>query len=178
MNVQALENNQTLAQVIDPISTGDKIGKDGRTKLEAAIDTLDNIGAIIELQGPERYRRIAEDYADITSQRKANGRLRTSVVVALTQSEVRRVIEIARATLPVERGGPSDRNVVSCYASQGMVADMALVVLGRESFDALGWEQLYVALSRGREAVRLYTDDKAGLVEAVRKCASAPTRRA
>ena len=44
---------------------------------------------------------------------------------------------------------------------------MPLVALGSESFAAANREQLYVSLSRGREAVRLYTDDKAAMMDAV-----------
>jgi hypothetical protein len=42
------------------------------------------------------------------------------------------------------------------------------VALGQESFAAAHREQLYVSLSRGREGVKLYTDDKAAMFEAVR----------
>lgn len=46
------------------------------------------------------------------------------------------------------------------------------MALGTESFAAANREQLYVSLSRGREAVRLYTDDKAAMMEAVQGSAA------
>ena len=39
---------------------------------------------------------------------------------------------------------------------------------GQESFAAANKEQFYVSVSRGREALRLYTDDKAAMLEAVK----------
>jgi conjugative relaxase-like TrwC/TraI family protein len=309
------QTNDTYRSAIAAISQGDKIGKDGRTKLEAGIDTLDNMGAIIEVQGPERYKRIAEDYADVISQRKANGEYKTSLVVAPTHAEIGHVTQAIRDTLkeqgklstkereftalrsrnlteaertdanayqtgevvqfhqnakgfkrgervtvlnagiagvnvtrsdgskallpysevkkfqvyeprkleiaegdklritlngytretrrgllgvkgkdrlnngalyqvegftkqgdirltngfvvPKDYGGLTHGYVVTSHASQGKTVDVPLVALGSESFAAANREQLYVSLSRGREAVRLYTDDKAAMLDAV-----------
>jgi len=309
------QTNDTYRNAIAAISQGDKIGKDGRTKLEAGMDALDNMGAIIEVQGPERYKRIAEDYADVITQRKANGEYKTSLVVAPTHAEIRHVTGAIRDTLkaqgklgtkereftslrsrqlteaertdansyqtgevvqfhqnakgfkrgervtvedagaagvnvtrsdgskallpfseakkfqvyqpqkvaladgdklritmngftretrrgllgnrgkdrlnngalyqvegftkqgdikltngfvvPKDYGGLTHGYVVTSHASQGKTVDIPLVALGSESFAAANREQLYVSLSRGREAVRLYTDDKAGMLDAV-----------
>jgi len=69
--------------------------------------------------------------------------------------------------VPKDYGGLTHGYVVTSHASQGKTVDIPLVALGSESFAAANREQLYVSLSRGREAVRLYTDDKAGMLEAV-----------
>jgi hypothetical protein len=45
--------------------------------------------------------------------------------------------------------------------------DKVLVALGSDSFAAANREQFYVSVSRGREAVRLYTDDKEAMMDAV-----------
>jgi len=321
------QTNDTYRNAIAAISQGDRPGKDGRTKLEAGLSALDNMGAIIEVDGPERYKRIAEDYADIISQRKGNGEYKTSLVVAPTHAEIRHVTSAIRDTLKAqgklgtkereftslrsrnlteaertdadsyqtgeviqfhqnakgfkrgervtvidaERAGDGARNtaggdagvmvqradgskallpfteakrfqvyephklalaegdklritmngyvgearrgalgvkgkdrlnngalyqvegftkqgdikltngfiipknygglthgyVVTSHASQGKTVDIPLVALGSESFAAANREQLYVSLSRGREAVRVYTDDKAAMLEAV-----------
>ncbi len=319
------QTNDAYRNAIAAISQGDRIGKDGRTKLEAGLSALDNMGAIIEVQGPERYKQIAEDYADIISQRKANGEYKTSLVVAPTHAEIRHVTGAIRDTLkaqgklstnereftslrsrnlteaertdadsyqageviqfhqnakgfkrgervtvldagtagerstaggdagvtvqradgskallpfteakkfqvyephklalaegdklritmngyvgetrrgalgvkgkdrlnngalyqvegftkqgdikltngfviPKNYGGLTHGYVVTSHASQGKTVDVPLVALGSESFAAANREQLYVSLSRGREAVRLYTDDKAAMLEAV-----------
>jgi len=317
------QTNDDYRKAIAAISEGDATAKDGRTKLEHGIEILDKMGAIIEAPGENRYRMIAEDYADIISQRKANGEYKTSLVVAPTHAEIRHVtaairdvlkesgkladkereftvlrprnfteaertdaanyrsgeivqfhqnakgfkrgervtvadagtagarntagqkdgILVARAdgsktvlpfsevkkfqvyhpeklaiaegdklritqngytretrrgpgktgdrlnngalyqvegftktgdikltngfVVPKDYGGLTHGYVVTSHASQGKTVDIPLVALGSESFAAANREQLYVSLSRGREAVRLYTDDKAGMLEAV-----------
>jgi hypothetical protein len=69
--------------------------------------------------------------------------------------------------IPKDYGGLTHGYVVTSHASQGKTVDAALVALGSESFAAANREQLYVSLSRGREFVRLYTDDKAAMLDAV-----------
>jgi hypothetical protein len=276
------------------------------------------MGAIIEAPGEERYRRIAEDYADIVSQSKPNGDAKTSLVIAPTHAEIRHVTAAIRETLksrgqlaakeaeytalrpcklteaertdfanyvpgeivqfhqnakgfkrgervtvknagltgarvaradgseailpfteaqkfqvyraekllltegdkvrftmngytreqrrggklvksrvnngqigevkqllkngdmeltngfviPKDYGGLDYGYVVTSHASQGKTVDIPLVALGTESFAAANREQLYVSLSRGREAVRVYTDDKAAMMEAVQASAA------
>jgi hypothetical protein len=46
--------------------------------------------------------------------------------------------------------------------------DKVLIALGTESLAATNRQQFYVSVSRGREAVRLYTDDKAAVMDAVK----------
>jgi ATP-dependent exoDNAse (exonuclease V) alpha subunit len=58
--------------------------------------------------------------------------------------------------------------VVTSHASQGSTVDKVLIALGTESLAAANRQQFYVSASRGRESVRLYTDDKAAVMEAVR----------
>jgi conjugative relaxase-like TrwC/TraI family protein len=69
--------------------------------------------------------------------------------------------------LPKDYGGMAHGYVVTSHASQGKTVDVSLIALGRESFAAANREQLYVSVSRGREAVRLYTDNKAAMMDAV-----------
>jgi hypothetical protein len=70
--------------------------------------------------------------------------------------------------VPKNYGGLTHGYVVTSHASQGKTVDVPLVALGSESFAAANREQLYVSLSRGRENVRLYTDDKAAMLDAVK----------
>jgi len=74
--------------------------------------------------------------------------------------------------VPKNYGGIAHGYVVTSHASQGKTVDVSLVALGSESFAAANREQLYVSVSRGREAVRLYTDDKAAMMDAVRASAA------
>jgi ATP-dependent exoDNAse (exonuclease V) alpha subunit len=314
------QTNSDYRKAIEAISQGDAPANKGSTKLEAGIALLDKMGAIIETKGEERYQRIAKDYADIISERKANGEFKTSLVVAPTHAEIRHVTGAIRETLkergklgtkereftalrsrnlteaermdgdnyqtgeviqfhqnakgfkrgervtvldagaagvnvarsdgskallpyaetkkvqvyhpeqlalsegdklritmngytqetrrgllgrngkdrlnngavydvegftragdikltngfviPKNYGGLTYGYVVTSHASQGKTVDIPLAALGSESFAAANREQLYVSLSRGREAVRLYTDDKAAMMEAVKGSSS------
>lgn len=53
------------------------------------------------------------------------------------------------------------------HASQGKTVDRVFVALGPESFAAASKEQFYVSVSRGREAVTVYCQDRRDLLEAV-----------
>jgi len=74
--------------------------------------------------------------------------------------------------IPKSYGGLSYGYATTSHASQGKTVDVPLVAVGSESFPAANREQLYVSLSRGREAVRVYTDDKAAMMEAVQGSAA------
>lgn len=70
--------------------------------------------------------------------------------------------------VPKSYGGIAHGYVTTSHSSQGATVDKVLIALGQESFAAANREQLYVSVSRGRFAVRLYTDDKAAMLEAVK----------
>jgi hypothetical protein len=139
-------------------------GSDETATLHADIEALESI--ITEVRGAERYRRIANDYATLTSRWLSLDETKTAVMLARTGSEARFIAEAMRET-PAAHGLPGDKPL-TFHASQAVVADVALVAVWREAFNTLRREELYVALSRGREGVQLYTDDKAGLLEAMR----------
>ena len=69
--------------------------------------------------------------------------------------------------LPKDYGGLTHGYVLTSHASQGKTVDKVLIALGSESLAAANREQFYVSVSRGREGVRLYTDDKAAMMDAV-----------
>jgi conjugative relaxase-like TrwC/TraI family protein len=309
------QTNDSYREAVKAISEGDKRGKDGKTKLEAGVEILDRMGAIVETSGEERYRQIAADYADVTQQTKVDGTAKSALVVSPTHREADRVTDAIRDTLkskgrlgaterefaalrpmnlteaqrcdareyvpgavvqfhqnakgfkrgervtitgsdkngvhasrvdgsavvvpldqakrfqlyraepvafakgdriritqngftretrrgvtgkgkqrlnngsvydvegfdrqgdiklsngfvvPKEYGGIAHGYVVTSHASQGKTVDTVLLAVGQESFAAANKEQFYVSVSRGREAVRLYTDDKAAMLDAVR----------
>ena len=70
--------------------------------------------------------------------------------------------------VPKDYGGLTHGYVVTSHASQGQTVDKVLIALGTESLAAANRQQFYVSVSRGRESVRLYTDDKAAVMDAVR----------
>lgn len=57
---------------------------------------------------------------------------------------------------------------VTSHASQGKTVDNVLIAQSSGSFSASSLQQFYVSASRGRRKVRIYTDDKDALREAVR----------
>lgn len=69
--------------------------------------------------------------------------------------------------LPKDYGGITHGYVVTSHASQGKTVDAVLIAMGHESLAAASREQFYVSVSRGREWVRLYSDDKAAMLDAV-----------
>ena len=72
------QTNEEYRQAVEVIAEGDAMGKGGKTRLQEGLEAFDRMGAISETAGEERYRRIAEDYADIVSQLKPNGQAKTS----------------------------------------------------------------------------------------------------
>lgn len=309
------QTNESYRSAVAAIAEGDALGKDGKTRLEAGIEMLDKMGAIVETPGENRYRQIAEDYAAATSERKPGGAFKTALVVSPTHREADRVTGAIRDTLkeagklsarereftvlrsrnlteaertiagnylpgeviqfhqnakgfkrgervtvsdagaagvtitrangstallpfseakkyqiyqpqklalaegdklrvtqngftrearrgllgakgkdrlnngavyevegftragdirlangfvvPKDYGGLTHGYVVTSHASQGKTVDKVLIALGSDSLAAANREQFYVSVSRGREGVKIYTDDKAAMMDAV-----------
>jgi conjugative relaxase-like TrwC/TraI family protein len=63
---------------------------------------------------------------------------------------------------------------VTSYTSQSKGVDCVFVAESSESFRAADREQFYVSASRFKQALTIYTDDKAELLEAVRKSSHRP----
>ena len=59
--------------------------------------------------------------------------------------------------------------VTTSHASQGKSVDVVMIAQSAESYGASSREQFYVSGSRGKERVRVYTDDRAGLLRAVQR---------
>ena len=315
------QTNENYREAVKAISEGDTLGTDGRTRLEAGMEMLDGMGAIVELPGETRYSHIAKDYAAISAERKADGKFKKVLVVSPTHKEAEHVTAAIREELkadgrigknerqflslrplnlteaqrgdareyrpgavvqfiqnaegfkrgerlvvdeagkngvrarrangsitlvpldaakrfqvyeegqialaqgdrlritrnglveretrrgllgkmakdrldngavyevegftkkgdirlsngfvvPENYGGIANGFVVTSHASQGKTVDVALVAVGAESLAAANREQAYVSISRGREAVRIYTDDKAAMMEAIQHSAA------
>lgn len=65
--------------------------------------------------------------------------------------------------------------VVTSQASQGKSVDRVIIGQSSASWPASSREQFYVSVSRGKKAATIYTDDKAGLLEAVSEPEDRPT---
>ena len=70
--------------------------------------------------------------------------------------------------VPKDYGHLSYGYARTSHASQGKTVDKVFVAMGHDSFAAANREQFYVSVSRGRESVKIYTDDKEAMLEAVR----------
>lgn len=312
------QTQEEYREAVREISEGDARSRDGRTQLEAGVDRLDRMGAIVEATGDDRYRTLAADYAEATAQLGRDGKAKTALVVSPTHAEGGRTaaairmelkqqgrlgkterefsslrplnlteaqrgqagnyepgevirfhqnakgftrgervtvtgadamsVRVARAggeaavlplkdaakfqvyreeqlklaqgdrlritlngftrevmkagkpaksrldngdvfdvagftrggdirlvngfVVPKDYGGITQGYVVTSHASQGATVDKVLIALGSESLAAANRQQFYVSVSRGREAVKLYTDDKAAMLEGVKADAS------
>jgi conjugative relaxase-like TrwC/TraI family protein len=70
-------------------------------------------------------------------------------------------------TLPASYRSFTHGYAVTSHAAQGKTVDVALFVASSRSFAAVSRESFYVGISRGRESVRIFTDDAATLVRRV-----------
>ena len=105
------QTNAAYRAAVQAISEGDAPGKGG-TKLAQGIAALDGMGAIVELEGEERYRQMASDYLKATTERKRDGTKKTALVIAPTHAEGDQITARIREGLRVqERIGKSDRSV-------------------------------------------------------------------
>jgi ATP-dependent exoDNAse (exonuclease V) alpha subunit len=73
------------------------------------------------------------------------------------------------AVLPRDYGHITHGYVDTSHSSQGKTVDRVFVAVGDESLKAANRAQWYVSVSRGREAVKVYTDDAAALREAIQR---------
>lgn len=69
--------------------------------------------------------------------------------------------------VPRDFGHLSYASVLTSHAAQGRDASRAILVQSSASQGAASAEQFYVSVSRGKESIGIYTDDKAALIEAV-----------
>jgi hypothetical protein len=71
--------------------------------------------------------------------------------------------------VPKDYGNLAHGYCVTSYSSQSKSVDRVFVAESSESFRAADREQFYVSVSRFKEALTIYTDDKPALLEAVSK---------
>ncbi len=71
--------------------------------------------------------------------------------------------------LSKEYGHFTSGYVVTSHASQGKTSDKVIISQSSMSAKASSLEQFYVSVSRGRQAVSIYTDDKTELLQSVKQ---------
>jgi len=72
-------------------------------------------------------------------------------------------------TVPRAFGHLTHGYVSTSHGAQGKTVDRVLIAESGESFGAANAQQLYVSVSRGRESVTIYTDNREDLLRAVSK---------
>lgn len=68
-----------------------------------------------------------------------------------------------------DHGNLNHAYCITSYASQGKTVDRVLIAQPSATFPASNMKQFYVSVSRGREAVKIYTDDKKDLLQTIHK---------
>jgi hypothetical protein len=66
-----------------------------------------------------------------------------------------------------QHGNLNHAYCITSYASQGKTYDRVFIAQPSMTFAASDKKQFYVSVSRGREAVKIYTDDKEELLETI-----------
>jgi len=71
--------------------------------------------------------------------------------------------------IPKDFGHLTHNYCITSHASQGKTVDEVFIAHPSDSFSATNTKQFYVSVSRGREKVKIYTDDKLNLLEHAKK---------
>jgi len=77
------QKNAQYRSAVELIRDGEEV-VGGRSNLEAGMEALESIGAIVEVQGEERFRHIAADYVGVVG--RDNG-TRTALVVTARHAD-------------------------------------------------------------------------------------------
>jgi conjugative relaxase-like TrwC/TraI family protein len=117
------QTNEHYREAVRAISDGDLPGKT-TSRFAEGIEKLDQMGAIVELDGDERYRRIATDYLGAVAERKRDGTVKTALVVAPTHNEGEQVTAYIREELK-EHGklGTSERKITRLESANWTLAE-------------------------------------------------------
>lgn len=91
--------NESYRSAVGAIAEGEKLDKNGKTGIQAGFEMLDGMGAIVEVEDENRYRKIAADYTAAAAERKADGSLKSALAVSPTHREAARVTEAIRDRL-------------------------------------------------------------------------------
>ena len=74
-----------------------------------------------------------------------------------------------RFSLPPDFGNLDYAYCSTSYSAQGKTVDHVLINQPSTTFPASNQKQFYVSVSRGREGVKIYTDDKESLLTQIQK---------
>ncbi len=109
--------------------------------------------------------RITRNSFDANQKRLNNGQ--TLAVVAIDQNgalRLRNTISKVTYTLPAGFGHLAHAHCMTSHAAQGKTVDEVFIAQPASTFAATSLNQFYVCVSRARDGVHIYTDDKAALL--------------
>ncbi len=100
-------------------------------------------------------------------ERRLNNGLTLEVVSINKQGKVTLKNKASKAKYVLDKdfGHLNHAHCITSHASQGKTVDEVLIAQPSSTFGATDAKQFYVSVSRGRESVRIYTDDKQALLE-------------
>jgi ATP-dependent exoDNAse (exonuclease V) alpha subunit len=110
--------------------------------------------------------RITKNGFDADKKRLNNGQ--TLEVVSVNKKgnvKVRNTASKVEYSLPRDYGHIAHAHCITSHASQGKTVDEVFIAQPSATFPATDLKQFYVSVSRGREAVHIYTDDKTALLD-------------
>lgn len=89
------------------------------------------------------------------------------VVTVSKKGEIKLINRISKATFTLDKdfGHIAHAHCITSHASQGKTVDEVFIAQPAATFPATDAKQFYVSVSRGREAVHIYTDDKTALLD-------------
>ncbi len=117
--------------------------------------------------------RITKNGTDLNNKRLNNGKILEVVGFGVSGSTIKLrspgrtnglVYEVSK-----HHGNFNHAYCITSYASQGKTYDRVLIAQPSATFPASNMKQFYVSVSRGREAVKIYTDDKDDLLQTIQK---------
>ena len=118
----------------------------------------------------ERIRITANGYGKAESHRKKPPRLNNGDTFTVQGFTPEGDIKLeGGVVLPKTFGHMTHGYVDTSHAAQGKTVDRVFIAVGDQSLKAANRAQWYVSVSRGRESVRIYTEDKEALKSAVQK---------
>lgn len=110
--------------------------------------------------------KITRNSFDEQEKRLNNGQTLEVVAVNMKGAiTLRNKASKANYSLSKDFGHLTHAHCITSYASQGKTVDHVLISQPAATFPATDAKQFYVSVSRGRESVTIYTDDKVALLE-------------
>ena len=109
--------------------------------------------------------RITRNGIDLNDRRLNNGEFLQVVSVGKGKITARNPNSEAECVLPDSYGHLTHAYCITSHASQGKTVDEVFISQPATTFPATDMKQFYVSVSRGRDRVHIYTDDKDALLD-------------